>query len=102
MRKYFGHAGRARILVEGWDQTNALTLSAMMERTGYEVATVFDGEEAVVKAATFTPDLSITEPFMGRLSGIEAATAITAGSHLSGPVSLGLCVKVRHFRRVLL
>jgi two-component system response regulator VicR len=77
MRTNHGHAGQGRILVADWNRTNARTLSAIMDRTGYEVATDFDGEEAVVKSAEFTPDLFIAEPFMGRLSGIEAATAIT-------------------------
>ena len=78
MRTHYGHAGQARILVADWDRTNAHTISAILDRSGYGVATAFDGEEAVVKAASFTPDLSITEPFMGRLSGMESATAITA------------------------
>jgi CheY-like chemotaxis protein len=78
MRTHYGHAGQPRILVADWDRTNACTLSAILNRAGYEVATAFDGEEAVAKAVSFTPDLFITEPFMGRLSGIDAATAITA------------------------
>jgi CheY-like chemotaxis protein len=78
MRTYHGHEGQTRILVADWDQTNALTLSAILDRTGYEVDTVFNGEDAVVKATTFRPGLFITEPYMGRLSGIEAAAQITA------------------------
>ena len=75
---HHGHEGQARILVADWDRTNALTLSAILDRHGYHVATVFNGEDAVAKAATFGPGLLMTEPFMGRLSGIEAAAQITA------------------------
>jgi CheY-like chemotaxis protein len=102
MRIFFGPAGQARILFEDWDRANALTLSAMTERTGYEVATGFNGEEAVVKAANLTPDLSITKPLMGRLSGLEAATAIAAVHPPSGPCFSRPMRQGPTFRRVLL
>jgi DNA-binding NtrC family response regulator len=78
MRTHYGHAGQARILVADRDRTNALTLSAILHRIGYDMATALDGEEAVVKAANFTPDLFITEPFLGSLSRMDATTAISA------------------------
>jgi CheY-like chemotaxis protein len=68
MRTNHGYGGQARIPVPDWNRTNACTLSAILDRAGYEVAPAFDGEEAVVESAEFTP---------ARLSGIEAATAIT-------------------------
>ena len=78
MRMKHGHRGQARILVADWDQTHALTLSAIVRRMGYEVATAFSGEEAAELAPVFVPDLLITEVCMGGLNGIEAAVRITA------------------------
>ena len=88
MRTNHGPGGQTRILVADLNRTNARTLSAILDRTGYELATAFDGEEAVAKSAEFTPDLFITEPFMGGLSGIEAAAAITAAFPACGVLFL--------------
>jgi CheY-like chemotaxis protein len=74
----FGQRTQGKVLVADWDRSNALTLAAAMHRAGLEVATVFNGKEAVMKAATFRPDLLVTEAYLGRLSGIEAAARITA------------------------
>jgi CheY-like chemotaxis protein len=68
---------QARVLVADWNRSNALTVAAAMHRAGFQVATAFNGKEAVVKAATFRPDLLITEAYLGRLSGIQAAARIT-------------------------
>jgi CheY-like chemotaxis protein len=73
----FGHRMQARVLVADWNRSNALTVAAAMHRAGFQVATAFNGKEAVVKAATFRPDLLITEAYLGRLSGIQAAARIT-------------------------
>ena len=77
-RKY-GNRQQARILVADWDQANAITLAAIMNRAGFKVAIAFDGKEAVEEAEKFKPDLFLTEAYLGRLSGIEAAVQITAG-----------------------
>lgn len=74
----FGHRSQARVLVADWDRNNALTVAAAMHRAGFKVATAFNGKEAVAKAATFRPDLLVTEAYLGRLSGIQAASRITA------------------------
>jgi|SRR5579859_2251303 len=74
----FGHRTQARVLVVDWDRSNALTLAALMHRAGFKVAAAFNGKEAVAKAATFRPDLLVTEAYLGRLSGIQAASRIVA------------------------
>lgn len=76
MRTHHGHAVQARILVADSHRANARTLSAILDRAGHQVVTSFDGEEAVVTAQGFTPDLFITQPFMDRLSGVEAAATV--------------------------
>jgi CheY-like chemotaxis protein len=78
MRKRHEHRSHARILVAGSEHVNALTLSAILERSGYTVATAFAGEEAVMTAASFVPDLFLTEVCLGAVTGIDAAMQITA------------------------
>ena len=73
-----GRRTQARILVADWDQTSALALAAVMRRAGFKVATACDGIEAVREAASFKPDLLVAEPYLGRLSGIDAAVRITS------------------------
>lgn len=78
MRMRYGHRTQARILVADWDRNNALSLAAVMHMAGFKTATAFNGKEAVEKAATFLPDLLVTEAYLGRVSGIQAAAGITA------------------------
>jgi len=78
MRKRQGQGLQARILVADWDQANALAVAAMMDTAGFKVVTACDGLEAVAEACIFRPDLLVTEPYLGRLSGIQAAVEITA------------------------
>jgi CheY-like chemotaxis protein len=73
-----GNRQQARVLVADWDQANAITLAAIMNRAGFKVAIAFDGKEAVEEAEKFRPDLFLSEAYLGRLSGIEAAVQITA------------------------
>jgi CheY-like chemotaxis protein len=77
MCKRLGSGTQARILVVDWDQANARALAAVMRTAGFKVATACDGLEAVAEAAQFRPDLFLTEPYLGRLSGIQAAARIT-------------------------
>jgi CheY-like chemotaxis protein len=78
LRRRHEHRIHARILVVGREPVQALTLAAIMERTGYEIATAFSGEEAVATALTFVPELLLTEVPIGGITGIEAAAQITA------------------------
>lgn len=78
MCKRQGPRTQARVLVADWDQANAFALAAILQRAGFKVITACDGKEAVTMADAFTPDLFITEPYLGRLSGINAAVQITA------------------------
>jgi len=67
-----------RVLVADDEKTIALTLTEILFREGYRVATCFSGEEAVEKAAEFLPDLFLSDISMGRMNGVEAAARITA------------------------
>jgi CheY-like chemotaxis protein len=70
-------AKKTRILVADDQPTIVTTLAAILEEEGYEIETAFSGEEAVCKAARFSPNLLITDLVMGAMNGIEAATRIT-------------------------
>lgn len=65
-----------RILVVDDEVNIAVTLAVILAREGYEVATAFSGEQAVLKAPNFDPHLLITDLRMGVMDGVEAATRI--------------------------
>ncbi len=101
-----GSRRQARILVADDDQTLAMTLCAILEEQGYEVATAFSGEEAVTKSTWFIPDLFVSDICMRTMNGVEAATRITAKIpecgvlFLSGLVSITDVVKTAPVRLV--
>ncbi len=68
----------AKILVVDDDELVALTLTAILQERGYEVATAFSGKEAVALAAEFFPDLLLSDVHMGAMNGVQAAIRITA------------------------
>jgi DNA-binding NtrC family response regulator len=78
MRKLHDNKRQVRILVLDDDRTVALALSEILAEQGYEVATVFSGEKALMKAAEFSPDLLISDVCMDGMNGVEAAIRITA------------------------
>jgi len=99
MCRRHGNRQQARILVADWDQANAITLAAILDRAGFRVGIAFDGKEAVEEAGRFSPDLFLAEAYLGRLSGIEAAVQITASLpecrvlFLSGEASIADIIK---------
>lgn len=78
IRNQYGNKGQARILVVDDDLTLALALSEFLVEQGYGVATAFSGQEAIEKAADFSPNLLISDVCMDGVNGVEAAVAITA------------------------
>ena len=78
MRPEYGRKGPARILVVDDEKTIALSMAAILAQSGYKVERAFNGEEAVALAVGFEPDLLLTDISMGTMSGIEAASEITA------------------------
>ncbi len=78
MRRRFGKPVKTRILVVDDEPSIAVRLAGILEEEGYEVETAFSGENAVLKAAGFEPNLLIIDLNMGAMNGVEAATRITA------------------------
>jgi CheY-like chemotaxis protein len=65
-----------RILVVDDEQTIANMLADVFAFEGYEAATAFSGEQAIVVARSFKPDFLVSDVVMGGMNGIEAAINI--------------------------
>ncbi len=65
-----------RILVVDDNRDAATTLSKLLRRRGHEVRTVFDGEEAVLAADEFHPEVVLLDIGLPKLNGYEAAGKI--------------------------
>ncbi|HEX6864459.1 MAG TPA: response regulator, partial [Thermoanaerobaculia bacterium] len=65
-----------RILVVDDNRDSAESLSLLLQVTGNEVRTAFDGLEAVEEAERFRPDVVLLDIGMPRLNGYEAARRI--------------------------
>ncbi len=68
-----------RILVVDDNRDSADTLSMMLEIMGNETYTAYDGEEAVVAAANFRPNVILLDLGLPKLSGYEACRRIRKG-----------------------
>jgi len=64
-----GHAGKKRILLVEDDQLIRKSLSATLQRDGYEVTIAEDGMEAFKLVVAVKPDVVITDKEMPRLNG---------------------------------
>lgn len=67
---------RPKILVVDDNQDAARMLSMMLKVLGNEVATAFDGIEAIERAAQFQPAVILMDLGMPRMNGYEAAKRI--------------------------
>jgi len=65
-----------RVLVVDDNQDAAVSLAMLLELTGHEVRTAFDGLKAVEVAGEFLPDVVLMDLGMPKLNGYEAATRI--------------------------
>jgi CheY-like chemotaxis protein len=94
-----GKEKQARILVVDCEQTEALTLSAILRLHGYSVAAAFSGEDAVVKAAKFLPDLIVSDVYLGSMNGVQTASRITAFLPRCGVLFLSSLATMREVRK---
>jgi len=67
---------RRRILVVDDNRDAADSLAEVLELLGHEVATAYDGLEAVERVRSFEPDLTLMDLGMPRLDGYDAARRI--------------------------
>lgn len=65
-----------RILVVDDNRDSAESLTMLLNLTGYETHTAYDGLEAVEAAAAFRPDVILLDIGLPKLNGFEAARKI--------------------------
>jgi DNA-binding response OmpR family regulator len=71
-------SARPRVLVADDERVIADTLAVILNRSGFEAVAVYSGEQAVETAATFRPDMIISDVIMLDMNGIDAAVRIRA------------------------
>ena len=78
------HSRPARILVVDDERHIARFLVYMLEREGYEVQAVYDGEEALAAAEVFAPDAVLLDLLLPKLSGQEVLSRLRANPKFAG------------------
>ncbi|HEX3893751.1 MAG TPA: response regulator [Terracidiphilus sp.] len=67
---------KPKVLVVDDERVIADTLAMILNQSGFDARAVYSGEKAVDLAASFTPDMLITDVIMADLNGIDAAIMI--------------------------
>ena len=67
---------KPKVLVVDDERIIADTLAMILNQSGFEARAVYSGEKALELAATFRPDMLISDVIMADLNGIEAAIRI--------------------------
>lgn len=66
-----------KIMVVDDERRIADTLALILQHSGYETATAYDGPSTLALCAKFRPDLVLTDVVMPGMSGIELAMAVS-------------------------
>ena len=69
---------KPKVLVADDEQVIADTLVMILNQSGFDARAVYSGEKAVEVAATFKPDMLISDGIMADLTGIDAAIRMRA------------------------
>ena len=70
------HQDLPKILVVDDERRIADTLGEILEMSGFQVATAYDGWEALEAVVRFHPDYLLSDVLMPRMNGVELAIAI--------------------------
>jgi CheY-like chemotaxis protein len=70
------NSARPKVLVADDERVIADTLAMILNQSGFEARAVYSGEKALEMAATFAPDMLISDVIMSDLNGIDAAIQI--------------------------
>lgn len=91
-----------RLLVVDDEQDMLLLLGTLLKKEGFDVETAMSGEEAISKMKDNTPDLVITDLFMGGMNGMQLMESIHSSTPLlpviilSGQAQIRDAVKATH------
>src|SRR5580692_5006063 len=69
---------KPKVLVADDEPVIADTLAMILNQSGFDARAVYSGEKALELAATFQPDMLISDVIMADLNGIDAAIRIRA------------------------
>jgi CheY-like chemotaxis protein len=67
-----------KVMVADDEKVIADTLAMILTQCGFEARAVYSGEEALAKAASFVPDMFISDVVMTGIDGIETAIKMRA------------------------
>jgi two-component system cell cycle response regulator DivK len=67
-----------RVLVVEDDAQNSYLIGFILEKSGYEVTTAVDGEQAVAEVENALPDLILMDMLLPKMNGYEATRRIKA------------------------
>jgi CheY-like chemotaxis protein len=73
-----GTSAKPKVLVADDERVIADTLAMILNQSGFEARAVYSGEKALELAATFLPDMLISDVIMADLNGIDAAIQMRA------------------------
>ena len=82
-----------RVLIAEDEPNIVESLTFLLRRAGYAVASVLDGEEALVQLRTHPPDLMILDLMLPRRNGFEVLKAVKANPALRSLPVLVLTAK---------
>jgi two-component system cell cycle response regulator DivK len=67
-----------RVLVVEDDAQNSYLIGFILEKSGYEVVTACDGEQALLEVEKVVPDLILMDMLLPKMNGYEATRQIKA------------------------
>ncbi|WP_168915915.1 response regulator transcription factor [Microcella flavibacter] len=85
----------ARVLVADDDIDLNDLVTMKLEGAGHEVTSVFDGEDALVRALAEKPDLIVLDWMLPRRNGLEVCRAVRSDGTLSGTRILMLTARAQ-------
>lgn len=84
-----------KILIVDDEPNIVISLEFLMKKEGFDVAVAVDGEEALAKVASFSPDLVLLDVMMPKKSGFEVCEALRADPARAGLQIVMLTAKGR-------
>ena len=72
------NSAKPKVLVADDERVIADTLTMILNQSGFEARAVYSGERALEMAASFVPDMMISDVIMADLNGIDTAIQMRA------------------------